>query len=484
MRASFSHSTQGSLKMNSTKNKSRTNLFLRLFTSVKLTIIILIVLAIVSILGTIIPQQEGAVKFAQGLDPNTFRILKTLNLFDMYNSAWFRIIIGTLALNLLVCSLDRLPATLKRYRKLPKPDRTRPFENILPGQTFQLNQIPQEPGIKIGKFLKKHFKNVSETKEAGNHFFFGQKGNFSYFGVYIVHFSVLMILLGSLIGSIFGFEAFVNITEGEQISAVTLKKQMVPMALGFEVRCDKFTIDYYENGAPKEYRSRISLLVDGKELDQRDLLVNHPIQFRGITFYQSSYGSHPGETIRLKILRAGDETWQTEKIIRQNSPSELPDNEGLFQVSNVKPDFFGMGPAALIEVKPSHDNKISFWIFKHPEMAKIRLPEAMYNSPKFNASGYKPYTFLLEELENRYYTGLQVNRDPGVPIVWLGCFLMIVGFFITFFTSHRRFWIRITKKKNKYIISVAGTASKNEVGLSRELLGVTNNLKKLFKNEV
>jgi len=67
------------------------------FTSVKLTLGLLIVLAVTSIFGTVIPQQEGAMELAEELSPGLVSLLSSLQLFDMYHSLWFRLIIGTLA---------------------------------------------------------------------------------------------------------------------------------------------------------------------------------------------------------------------------------------------------------------------------------------------------------------------------------------------------------------------------------------------------
>jgi cytochrome c biogenesis protein len=88
---------------------------------------------------------------------------------------------------------------------------------------------------------------------------------------------------------------------------------------------------------------------------------------------------------------------------------------------------------------------------------------------KLNPSAFKPYTFILRDVDTRYYTGLQIAKDPGVSLVWAGCFLMVGGFFVTFFMSHRRIWIRITREKTGTRISLAGSASKNPVGIEREL---------------
>ncbi|MCF8128480.1 MAG: cytochrome c biogenesis protein ResB, partial [Deltaproteobacteria bacterium] len=77
-------------------------------------------------------------------------------------------------------------------------------------------------------------------------------------------------------------------------------------------------------------------------------------------------------------------------------------------------------------------------------------------------------------------TGLQANRDPGVPIVWAGCFLMVAGLFVSFFLSHKRMWVRVLKKGGKSIIEIAGTTNKNPVGLEKELHQLMMNLQKEF----
>ena len=101
----------------------------------------------------------------------------------------------------------------------------------------------------------------------------------------------------------------------------------------------------------------------------------------------------------------------------------------------------------------------------------------MAKSTKFNPSAFKPYTFFLDGVKTKYYTGLQVNKDPGVPMVWLGCFAMVLGFLMTFFMSHRKTWVQVSEKRDEIKISVAGTANKDQVGLKRHLERLTNDLR-------
>jgi cytochrome c biogenesis protein len=80
-------------------------------------------------------------------------------------------------------------------------------------------------------------------------------------------------------------------------------------------------------------------------------------------------------------------------------------------------------------------------------------------------------------VEMKYATILQVSRDPGVPLVWTGFILIMIGLFVTFFTSHRSIWIRMARTKRGLNIRIAGRANKNPVGLERELDQLASKIK-------
>ena len=462
----------------------KSNIIWDIFSSVKLTLALLIILAVTSIAGTVIPQREGAVEFAQKLSPALVQLLNSLQLFDIYHSLWFRIMIALLSLNLIVCSMKRFQVTLKLFQALPRPDRSKPFENLPPQKSFRVRGEIQDVTRRVAAFMRDQYKKIEAKDTKKGNFFYGSKGRYSLFGVFVVHLSVLIILMGAIIGSIWGFEAYVNIAEGESVDMVTLRKRRghAHEKLGFSVQCDKFTVDFYDTGAPKEFRSDLIFMDDGKVLQKGSLLVNHPITFRGITFYQSGYGTIPGDRVRLKISSSQGEPETLE--IEKAHPMPLPHNEGQFEVVEVHGNLKGMmGPAALISIKPKKGKERHFWIFRNFESLQKKFPKAMFQSPILNPSAFKPYTFYLEEIQSKYYTGLQVNKDPGVPLVWVGFFMIVMGLFITFFTSHRRVWVRVLEEKGKIRISVSGKANKNPVGMERELDHLIHKLEDLLATE-
>ena len=462
-------------------SREKPNVIWRFFSSVKLTILILVILAAVSIFGTVIPQRESAMEFARGLSPSAFKVYSMLGLFDVYHASWFLVLLGCLALNLVVCSIDRFPGAWKRFNARPKVDRDGLFNNLPPERFITASPAISAASDRVGGLLRSRFKSLRE-KDAGNTvYFYGDKGRYAHFGVYLVHLSVLLILVGGIVGSLFGFEAFVNIVEGERTDTVQLRTGSRELKLDFDVRCNTFSVEFYENGSPKEYRSNLSFMVNGKEAAKADALVNHPVRFNGITFYQSSYGRVSTGRAHLKITRGeGAARAPVYMDMEAGKSMPLPGKEGHVTLLDARGDFMRMGPAVLLGIRPEEGDETRIWVFQGWQRIAKQFPGFLHQFPKLNPSAFAPYTFYLEDLETKYYTGLQVNKDPGVNIVWLGCFLMVTGFILTFFTSHRRTWVRLSAHGKGTRIGVAGMSSKNPVGLERELERLVRDITHLF----
>jgi len=76
------------------------------------------------------------------------------------------------------------------------------------------------------------------------------------------------------------------------------------------------------------------------------------------------------------------------------------------------------------------------------------------------------------------FTGLQVRKDPGVWIVYLGCLTISIGLFIAFFMSHRKLWVSVVEDKNNTRLVVGATANKNRAALERKIDRMISLIKK------
>ncbi len=263
------------------------NQFWNFFSSVKLAIFTLCSLAATSIIGTIIPQGESAAFYVKSYGAKTAHFFQVLDIPEMYYSWWFLGLLGLLSTNLIICSFDRFPAVWKIITADNldiSPERVEKMSNCSKWE-FGTNKLDK---IDLTDMLKHGGWKATSKKLGGNELFFCEKGRWSRTGVYIVHLSILVIFVGAIIGHFFGFKGSVMIPEMRSAQKVFGYKNEGSLQLGFEIRCNAFTIEFYDNGMPKEYRSSLSVLEDGKEVLTKDIEVNSPLIYKGITFYQSS----------------------------------------------------------------------------------------------------------------------------------------------------------------------------------------------------
>jgi cytochrome c biogenesis protein len=83
----------------------------------------------------------------------------------------------------------------------------------------------------------------------------------------------------------------------------------------------------------------------------------------------------------------------------------------------------------------------------------------------------------------RYYTGLQVSRDPGVWVVYIGFILMIIGIYISFFMSHQQICVEVVSKGEASDVMVAGTSNKNKMGMQKKVIRLSERLANLTPME-
>lgn len=436
-----------------------------LFCSLKLTMFLLISLAAISIIGTVIPQGIPPEEYLASITPAKIKLYKALGFFDMYHSWWFILLLYLLTVNLVACSVKRLPHIWKII--------TRPVTLLDEGLEKTLTNLAtlngsDEPAAlkeEVASFLKSEFAEPVVTEVDGVWHLFAQKAPWCRLSVYFVHLSVIIIFVGALIGSLFGFKGFVNIPEGGSVSRV-ISRSGKELDLGFSVRLEKFTVANYPGGAPKEFKSILTLLENGKPVPGYSnvrVIVNDPLTYKGITFYQSSYGD-AGDY----FFTAGDLDGKNpvSLTVAGQSSVNLPDGSSM-HVTNATADVSQFvpglsGPAAQVELQTAGGKAESFVVYaNHPELNIKRAQQ-------HGAGGVIHYRGARE----RMFTGLQVARDPGVEIVWLGCLLMVIGIYAAFFVSHRRVWVRIQNGT----VTVGGNASKNQGAFQQLFEGLVERL--------
>ena len=181
--------------------------------SVKLTVVLLLSIAATSIIGTIIPQNENPAAYFRAYGEFFYKLFDLLGIFDMYHCWWFQFLIIFLTINILVCSIDRLSATWKIVFVKNPPFNLERFRKLSQKEEFNNKHTPESLKKIYEPLIAKRFGYTKAEKTDKGFCIFAEKWRWTRFGVYTVHLSVIFLLLGGLIGSIFGFEGFANIPE-------------------------------------------------------------------------------------------------------------------------------------------------------------------------------------------------------------------------------------------------------------------------------
>lgn len=448
------------------KAKWPTDRIWTLFSSVKLTVLVLLLLAVTSIIGTLIPQNQEPAFYFHKYGEFLFRLLATFNIFDMYHSWWFRFLILLLAMNISVCTLDRLPRVFKIVRKKPSFDVSR-FRKSKHSQTFEAQGRAAALEEAYTRVIRKKFGPVEARDLPDGRALFSEKGRSTRLGVYVVHASVLLLLLGGMMGSYWGFEGTMMIPEGESSDHVRLKNSKKSLHIPFTIRCDKFEVSHYDTGAPKEYRSDLTVIENGEELFKKSIIVNDPLRYRGINVFQSSFGALPGNAATLSFTsRASGMVYP--RTLTMGKPEVLPENLGTFTLTKHMNNYPFRGHdlgECFIGTLETGDGKT----------ADIVLPLRFKTFDKMRKGSV---IVAVDDYEKKFYTGLQVTKDPGVWFVYAGFILMIIGCYIAFFMSHQTLCVELCDtKENTCRVTVAGTANKNKMGLALFIKKIASALK-------
>jgi len=457
-----------------------------IFASVKLAVVIFALISATSIVGTIIEQQADPEKNIKvlvkmfGFDHetayNVLGVLHKLGFTDMYHSWWFLLFLLLFAANLIICSLDRLPRILKLVQEKIHPVPVDYLEKMSVRRSISIKGKAAGVRERVSAAVKDIGFSASESAEGQALQFYAEKGNYTRLGVYITHLSILVILAGAIIGIFFGYNAFLNLPEGD-VSSVAYQDKGREVSLGFDIRCDDFEVEYYPNSEmPKAYKSWLSVLKNGQVVMQKPIVVNDPLKYEGITFYQSSYGIHPdGYGRGMVVLRAAAKDGRSEQInIRVGEKFTIPGTTVEAHIKDFSPalTFNEMGrantfsehminPAVYIEFYDKGVQKFSGWILK-------RNPKS-WELPDGNRVEFV-------DMWGVQYTGMQVRKDPGVFIVYLGCIIMSVGLYMSFFMSHRRLWVSVLEEKGSVKVIVGASANRNRASLERRIDKLMNAL--------
>jgi cytochrome c biogenesis protein len=448
----------------------------RFFCSLRLTLANFLGLFLAMIAGTFVnPQNDSLANIERVFAGRSFVLwsYRTFELYDLFHSWWFTLLLTSLALNFIACSLERLPRIwyLIRYPTL-RLDEVKGLRFRAAEQPSTLTPAAVEHALK-----EEGYRVTAVPREGGGADLFAEKGRYSRFGVWVIHLSILGIMAGGIVGRFTAFEGTADVPgNGGRVDSMIIRNpdgSAYRRKLGFVVQCDDFRLREFSPGRPKAFESDLRVFSnepgrEGQVMAKKTITVNDPLKYGGLTLYQASYRQLE-ESSRARVVLI-DKASGREQEFFVGAGEPLDAAEGLsYQLVDYQEDFAGMGPAVqVVRVEeppgalvnkamgprrvPSPQAKLtSFWVFqKRPDFDKDNRTDR--------------FALRFVKVAPLYATGLQIARDPSIPVVYTGCFFMFIGLFIAFYTAHKRVWAKV----DAGTIALGGAAHRNQEAFAQQ----------------
>lgn len=400
----------------------------RLVADLRFSILILLFISFFSIAGTVIEQDQSIESYKANypLTNPVFGILTwdkilQLGLDHVYRSWWFFLLIFFFGLSLISCTfLQQLPSLkiARRCQFLRKASQFGKFK-ILTRLNSQFGKLTYN---KILSRVKQNQYSIFQQKNIA----YCYKGLIGRIAPILVHFSMILILIGTIVGSFFGFKAqeVIPKTETFHIQNILINGQFssIPKTSN---RINDFWITYTKTKTVRQFYSDISVLnKEGNEINRKTISVNYPLIHNNIYYYQTDWN-----LIGLRVQTTDNEISEYPLLNILND--QLNDQNKVWLTWISKNKDFNDGIIALLD---NLEGYCSIYNENGRFLGNLELNESL--------TLQQPLT-LLEIISS---TGLQIKSDPGIPIIYLGFFFLMLSTLMSYITYSQVWMIERDQK--------------------------------------
>lgn len=423
---------------------------LPLLADLRLAILLLLAIALFSISGTVIEQGQSP-GFYQANYPEdpalfgflTWKVIQVVGLDHVYRTWWFLALLILFGASLTACTFRRQLPALSAAQRWSFYSQPRQFQKLALSAELEQASVERLPDL-----LRQARYRIYQD---GNQLY-ARKGIAGRIGPIIVHASMLLVLAGSIWGSMTGFAAQEMVPSGRTfqiqniLDAGPWSASQIPK--DWSVHVNRFWIDYTPDGTIDQFYSDLSVLDDqDQEIDRQTIHVNKPLRHNGVTLYQADWGI---SAVRLRVNKS--------PVLEL--PMALLDTGGQGRLWGtwvpLKPD---MSEGVSLVAK---DLQGLLLIYDSQGTLVATVREGM-------STEVQGVTLAIAEVLGS--TGLQIKADPGIPIVYAGFGLLMLGVIMSY-VSHSQIWA-LQEGETLY---VGGRTNRAQVAFERELLHILEQL--------
>jgi len=398
--------------------------------SARMAVILVSLVAVACALGTLIPQGREPAFYSGAYGSIQGKLLNALSLDNLFYAPWFICLLMLVAVNLVVSNWNR-------FRKLTGSAAQAPvIEDFTESPDSTRLHIPatmENARERIMKSLCRMGYGTREEKAGYGTYLFSEKGRLRRWGSLVTHLGILFVFTGVITGHLpgMGFQGFTILSHS--INRGIREFSDPPFSLKLTETGSKVS----EEGRPLDYYSTVEVIEEKKIILKKTIRVNDPLEYRGINFYQSTFG------MLGFYLHAKDRRGTLYRVPLRINPggeahAEVPEQVGTTGIYVSLHVFAGdydekrdrPGPSS------SYSNPAAvIFVFEGRKRGSDGLEKAAGLVSKKRHFTFRDLDFSMGELIP--YTGIYYRKDPGVPMVWLGFLVTIVGVCISFYINEK-----------------------------------------------
>lgn len=479
---------EGTARRSQTYQKTIIDKIWNFFSSVKVGVWLIVITLIASALGTFLPQE---MYIPPQIPPEQYyseeygvigKIFFLLGFHNLYSSWWYLILVASIGISLVICSLDRV---IPLYRAL-KTQRVDRHEGFLKRQRVYGVTNDQKGDIDF-ETLKSRLKDRKYKVKEVNGSILAEKNRFSRWGPYVNHIGLIIFLIGGMLRFVPGMymDKVLWLREGET--------RQIPGTEGqYYLENEKFLMEVYEKDKEKEVfneaidrtgmvaknfqTNSVLYKKDGeqiageepklKKVSEQKIRVNHPLKVGNIALYQVDYKLDELSKLSFDFTNKETNAKHGRITVDLNDPKKDFDLGNGYKVELVSylPDFI-MGDDGKPATKSSVPNNPAL-VFN---MISPEKPEGEVSfvaiRTNIEGSSENIYKMAFSGVETRHATALTVRKDLTLPILGLGGFIFMIGVVQGAYWNHRRIWIQ----RRGDDVLIAAHTNKNWFGLKSDV---------------
>jgi len=456
-------------------------------------------LAIASMVGTIVPQRPNVAPTVdawlagtEGPGAPVARALDWLGVFDVFGAPWFTVLLVLLFTSLTSCLIPRYRAWWRTWRRAEAP----PARTLDQAHAVRIDAVvPSDRALEVAAdVLRRHRFRVTRHTLAGDRVqIAGERGRAMREGSSLLfHTAFYALLIAIVSGQLLGFSGQVAVVEGESWAETAVGYWSYRPGRwwgpedhrGFVLTLDRFEVDWYEDGTPKTFLSHVTVDRGDGPTPER-VGGNDPVVVDGMKIHQLDWGYAAHVLVRAEGRVVHDRVI----VLRRTSAGFF---RGVVKAPGPDPDV-----ALALELYPhleldatgapvviADDRPVAPVLLFSVLRGDVRLDrvqdvttldrtalEQVGDGAVRPGDSATVAGVTVEFPELRRWVGFQISHRPTAPLLLLASTLLLTGLVPSLYASRRRVWVEAGPQ-----ITVAGTALQRPHAFEQEFAAIVADL--------